>query len=127
MIDEVPQSQTATTTNVVEDLPVIVFRLDRQLRLLYVNPAITTILGPRPEELIGRTGLEAGLDPEQWAAFEAATHKVFATGRPSEADFVARTSQGTRHFEAHLFPEASASGEVTSILDHALLTNRAAA
>jgi PAS domain S-box-containing protein len=49
--------QERAPMNVVERLPVIVFRLDRQLRLLYVNPAVTTILGPRPEDLIGRTAL----------------------------------------------------------------------
>jgi PAS domain S-box-containing protein len=107
--------QERAPMNVVERLPVIVFRLDRQLRLLYVNPAVTTILGPRPEDLIGRTALEAGVDPEQWASFEAACHKVFATGEPTAADFVARTAQGKRHFEAHLFPE-TADGKVASIL-----------
>ncbi len=63
--------------------------------------------GGEPEDLIGRTALEAGVDPEQWAAFEAACAKVFATGAPGEADFAARTAQGTRYFEAHLFPEAA--------------------
>jgi len=115
-MEETPGSQAAAATNVVERLPVIVFRLDRQLRLLYVNPAVTAILGPRPEDLIGRTALEAGVDAEQWAAFQAACAKVFSTGQPSEADFVARLSQGTRHFEAHLFPETDTSGEVTSLL-----------
>lgn len=108
--------QSLASTNVVERLPVIVFRLDRQLRLQYVNPAVTAILGPRPEDLIGHTALEVGVDPEQWAAFVAACEKVFSTGKPNEADFVARTAQGTRYFEAHLFPEASSDGEVTSIL-----------
>ncbi len=95
----------------VERLPVIVFRMDRELRLLYVNEAVATILGPRPEDLIGRTAREAGVDTDQWAAFEAACRKVFATGQPQEADFVTkgtkmsqRMGEGTRYFEAHLFP-----------------------
>ena len=116
MMDESNRPQAPASTNVVERLPVIVFRLDRQLRLSYVNPAVTTVLGPRPEDLIGRTALEAGVDREQWAAFVAACQRVFSTGTPGDADFVARTAQGTRHFEAHLFPEASPSGEVMSIL-----------
>ncbi|MEJ0037550.1 MAG: PAS domain-containing protein [Gammaproteobacteria bacterium] len=115
-MNEPYRPQAAATTNIVERLPVIVFRLDRQLRLLYVNAAVTAILGARPEDLFGRTALEAGLNPEQWAAFEAACQKVFSTGKPGEADFVIHTTQGTRHFEAHLFPEADASGPVTSIL-----------
>ena len=115
-ITESNRSPDCAQTNVVERLPVIVFRLDRQLRLLYVNAAVTKILGPRPEDLFGRTALEAGADPEQWAAFRAACEKVFTTGEPTEADFVARTAQGTRYFEAHLFPEAEAQGAVTSLI-----------
>jgi PAS domain S-box-containing protein len=104
------RQQDCAPTNVVERLPVIVFRMDRRLRLLYVNSAVTTILGRNPDELLGRTGLEAGVDPEQWAAFQAACEKVFTTNEPTEADFVARTSQGTRYFEAHLFPEPDSQG-----------------
>jgi PAS domain S-box-containing protein len=101
---------------VVERLPVIVFRLDQQLRLLYVNEAVTDILGPLPADLIGLTALQAGVDPEQWAAFEAACRRVFAGAGPQEADFVVRKTQGTRHFEAHLFPELNAFGDVQSII-----------
>ena len=116
MMNESISPPESALTTAVERLPVIVFRLDRQLRLLYINPAITTILGPRPEDLIGRTALEAGVNPEQWGLFAAACQRVFTTGAPQEADFVAATSQGTRHFEAHLFPEADADGNVTSII-----------
>jgi PAS domain S-box-containing protein len=116
MTDESIQPEQYVPMNVVERLPVIIFRLDRQLRLLYVNPAVTTILGPRPEQLIGRTALEAGVKPEQWAPFAAACQRVFTAGEPQEADFVAATAQGTRHFEAHLFPEADAQGKVESII-----------
>jgi PAS domain S-box-containing protein len=110
------RSQSSASTHVVERLPVIVFRLDRQLRLLYVNEAVVTNLERKPEDLLGRTVLEAGVDSGQSAAFETACQKVFQTGAPTEADFVARTGKGTRHFEAHLFPETDADGKVTSIL-----------
>src|SRR5689334_11577622 len=116
------RQQDCIPTNVVERLPVIVFRLDRRLRLLYVNSAVTTILGRTPDELLGRTGLEAGVDPEQWAAFQAACEKVFATKAPTEADFVARTSQGTRYFEAHLFPEPDAQNATPCLLG--IMTDR---
>jgi PAS domain S-box-containing protein len=106
----------------VERLPVIVFRLDRQLRLLYVNSAVRAILGRDPEALIGRTPLEAGVDRDQWGAFEAACRKVCSTGEQQEADFVARTAQGTRHFEAHLFPELDAHGKVHSLIG--IITDR---
>ncbi|MEJ1960182.1 MAG: ATP-binding protein [Gammaproteobacteria bacterium] len=116
MMDESPRPQERALTNVIERLPVIVFRLDRLLRLVYVNSAVTTILGPRPEDLIGRTALEVGVSAEQWAPFAGACHRVLAAGEPQEADFVAPTTQGTRHFEAHLFPEADALGNIVSII-----------
>jgi PAS domain S-box-containing protein len=117
MLDEKTRPTDKPLAQAVERLPVIVFRLDSQLRLLYVNEAVANILGPRPEDLIGRTALEAGVDPEQWPAFETACHRVFTTGEQQEADFIAHTaSQGKRHFEAHLFPERGAHGEVKSII-----------
>jgi PAS domain S-box-containing protein len=117
MQDELTRPQQRLADHSVESLPVIVFRMDRQLRLLYVNEAVTAILGPRPGDLIGRTAREAGVDLEQWAAFESACQRVFVGGQPHEADFVARTAGGTRHFEAHLFPEKdSSTGEVRSII-----------
>jgi PAS domain-containing protein len=49
MPDETTRSPQQPLAQVVERLPVIVFRLDRHLRLLYVNEAVTEILGPQPE------------------------------------------------------------------------------
>ena len=116
MKDDVTPPDEHALAHFVERLPVIVFRLDRQLRLLYVNQAVTQVLGPRPEDLIGLTALEAGVDPEQWSAFKAACQRVYLTGEQQHADFVARTSQGLRHFEAHVFPEPAANGDVSSII-----------
>ena len=115
MKDDVIPLDEHSLAHFVERLPVIVFRLDRQLRLLYVNQAVADLLGPRPCDLVGRTLLEAGIDGEQRAAFEAACQRVYVTGEQQDADLVARTSQGLRHFEAHLFPEANADG-VRSII-----------
>lgn len=116
MKDDIPRSDEDSPANFVERLPVIVFRLDRQFRLLYVNQAVTRLLDRHPEDLIGRTALEVGVDPEQWTAFEAACQRVYATGEQQEADLVARTSQGQRQFEAHLFPETGPDDEVHSIV-----------
>src|SRR5690242_4525962 len=116
MTDEVTSSGEPSLAHFVERLPVIVFRLDRQLRLIYVNQAVTRILGPDPASLIGRTALEAGVNAEQWAPFEHACQRVYATGEQQEADFIAKTAQGTRYFEAHLFPEMDAEGKVQSII-----------
>jgi PAS domain S-box-containing protein len=122
MKDDVIPPGEHSLAHFVERLPVIVFRLDRRLRLLYVNKAVRTILGKEPADLIGRTPREAGVDTEQWAAFQAACERVYATGEQQEADFIARTAQGTRHFEAHLFPETDAPARLHSIIG--IITDR---
>jgi len=116
MQDDVTPLDEHSLAHFVERLPVIVFRLDRQLRFLYVNQAVSRVLGPRPEDLVGRTALEVGIDPEQSGALEAACQRVYVSGEQQNADLVARTSQGLRHFEAHLFPEPTADGGVHSII-----------
>ncbi len=49
MTDDVTFTGEPSLAHFVERLPVIVFRLDRQLRLVYVNKAVTRILGPQPD------------------------------------------------------------------------------
>ncbi len=106
-----------TLAHFVERLPVIVFRLDRQLRLIYVNEGGHPHPGAaarRPDRAHRARSRRA--TPSSGRAFEAACQRVFATGEQQEADFIARTAQGTRHFEAHLFPEVGANGDVQSII-----------
>src|SRR5262249_21897263 len=50
----------------VESLPDVVARFDRDLRYLYINPAISRLTSLPPEHFLGRSNQEAGL-PE--AAF----------------------------------------------------------
>jgi PAS domain S-box-containing protein len=116
MHDDFVRPHEHSLAHLVERLPVIVFRIDRQLRLLYVNQAVEAILGVGAETLIGRTAAEAGIDAEQWSRFEAACQQVFAAAEQHEADFIASTAQGKRHFEVHLFPEVDGHGEVQSII-----------
>jgi len=116
MKDDVIHSEEHLLAHFVGRLPVVVFRLDRQLRLLYVSRTVTAILGVRPEDLVGRTALEAGINPDPWAAIETACQRVFATGEQQDADFTASTQQGQRHFEAHLFPDVDSHGKVQSII-----------
>jgi PAS domain S-box-containing protein len=116
MLDSIVRPHEQSLASLVERLPVIVFRLDRGLRHLYVNPAVEAITGWPPSVLLGKSGLEAGVDPEMWLPFAAACERVYASGEPEEVEFTGDTPQGRRHFECHLFPELSADGGVDSII-----------
>ncbi len=102
--------------SLVERLPVIMFRVDRHLRTLYVNPAVETIAGWTPEALLGKTCSDAGIDAEIRVPFETACRRVYDTAEPQEIEFTGDTPRGRRHFECHLFPERGADGQVESIV-----------
>jgi PAS domain S-box-containing protein len=122
MVEDAVRSQEHSLASLVERLPAIVFRLDRQLRHLYINPAIETLTGWPAGPFLGKTALEAGIDAQMWPPLEAACRRVFATSQAEDLAFTGDTPRGRRHFECHLFAETNAAGEVASLIG--LITDR---
>jgi PAS domain S-box-containing protein len=100
----------------LESLPVVVFRLDRDLRHLYINNAVRDVLGWGPERLLGKRAAQAGLEAEVAAGFEAACREVFATGEVRRYDFRVESDRGLRFLEAQLLPEFDAQGKLESLV-----------
>ena len=100
----------------VENVPDIITRFDRQFRHLYINPAIERASGLRPEAFLGKTSREAGMPRELCDYWEWVLKEAIDSGRESTFDFDFETPQGTRHFQARLVPQFSATGEVESVL-----------
>ncbi len=122
MVEDAVRLQEHSLAGLVERLPAIVFRLDRHLRHLYINPAVQTITGWPASQFIGKTAAEAGIDAEMWPPFEAACQRIFHTAEPQDLAFTGNTPHGRRHFECHLFPELDAAGVVVSLIG--LITDR---
>ncbi|MEP7246579.1 MAG: ATP-binding protein [Gammaproteobacteria bacterium] len=122
MKDDAFKPHEHSLASLVERLPVVVFRLDRALRHLYVNPAVETMTGWPPEDLVGRSALESGVDPELWLPFEAACRRVYSTAEPQEIEFSADLQHRKRHLECQLFPEMGAFNRVDTIIG--LITDR---
>ncbi len=100
----------------LESLPVVVFRLDRGLRCLYVNHAVHDVFGWPPERLLGKRAAEAGLDAERAARFETACREVLESGEPRRYDFTLDTPGGDRFLEAQLLPEFDSEGRLESLV-----------
>lgn len=100
----------------VANLPDVIARFDRDLRHLYVSPAIERVTGRSAEEFLGRTNGEAGMPPELVATWDTALSRVFATGLPEQLEFTFPALEGPRRFDCRLIPEADAAGAVTSVL-----------
>lgn len=99
-----------------ENLPDIVARFDRDLRHIYVNPAIQHAIGLLPQEFVGKTNRELGLPDELVTSWETKMGRVFATGQEEISAFRFATPQGDRYYQSRLVPEFDANGTVVSVL-----------
>ncbi|MGZ8218544.1 CHASE3 domain-containing protein [Methylomagnum sp.] len=98
--------------SLVEHLPDVVFRLDRELRHLYVSPAVARYTGIAPEVLLGKTPREAGFDPADRCRFEALCRKVMASGEEATFEF----DGSGRYLRCRLVAESGETGAIESIL-----------
>jgi two-component system, sensor histidine kinase len=89
----------------VEDIPDIIVRFDRQCRHVYVNPAITRATGLLPGHFIGKTHEEAGMPSELAAEWRRSIDTVIRTGQTLFTEFHFATPHGVRFYHAQLSPE----------------------
>ena len=94
----------------------IIFRFDRQLRHVYVNPAVELATGIPAHEFIGKTDREVGMPQELLSFWEQSIEKVFQTSQPNEYEFRYLTPTGSKYYQSRLFPELAADGSVESVL-----------
>lgn len=64
-----------------------IMRFDRELRHLYVSPAVTVEVGLMPEEMVGKTHAELGFPQHLLDIWEPAMRGVFETGQPARIEF----------------------------------------
>ncbi|KKG15790.1 PAS domain S-box protein, partial [Methanosarcina sp. 2.H.T.1A.15] len=99
-----------------ENSPDVISRLDRQNRHMYVNPAAAEPYGHSPEEIVGKTNSELGMDPENVKFWEGHYENVFTTGKPETMEFHYKSPQGKEYyFNTRIVPEFI-GGEVSSVL-----------
>ncbi len=99
----------------VENSPDWTSRIDRDLRFVYVNPAVERSFGVRAAEVLGRTIRR--ILPEDYAwGWETVLRKVFVTGEEQTLEFSLRVAGEDRYFHARVVPEYDGSGAVGSVL-----------
>jgi PAS domain S-box-containing protein len=99
-----------------ENSPDVIARFDRQKRHIYANPFAAEPYDTYPEEIIGKTNSELGMDPEQVKFWEGHYENVFTTGKPETMEFHYKSPQGKEYyFNTRVVPEF-VNGRVTSIL-----------
>jgi diguanylate cyclase (GGDEF)-like protein/PAS domain S-box-containing protein len=99
-----------------ENVPDIVQRFDKELRHLYINPAVERFIGMPHEDFIGRTYREMGLPENIVLLWDNALRRAFDTGQESIIEIDMQGRHGRVFLEARLVPEFAKDGSIESVL-----------
>ncbi len=100
----------------VEGLPDIVVRVDREGRYLYVSPQFEAFSGRAAADVVGRSPREFGVPAEVCDAWDTAISLVVADGASRELQVVLDGAGGQRAFDCRFVPEGGDGGRVDSVL-----------
>jgi PAS domain S-box-containing protein len=100
----------------VENSPDVINRFDRQLRHVYVNPAVERVTGISPEKLIGKTNEKLGICPDILLVWNQRIERVFKTGEDQVIDFEFATTKGVKSYQSHFVPEYGRDGSVEFVM-----------
>ncbi|HEY9635092.1 MAG TPA: histidine kinase dimerization/phosphoacceptor domain -containing protein [Coleofasciculaceae cyanobacterium] len=100
----------------VENSPDVIARFDRQLRHIYVNPAIERAIGIPSAAFLNKTNQELGM-PEKFVSYwNEGIQKVFDTAEEKFIEFDWQTQTEVRSYHSHLVPEYARDGSVEFVL-----------
>ncbi|HEY3269533.1 MAG TPA: PAS domain S-box protein [Armatimonadota bacterium] len=100
----------------VERAPDVIMRFDRQLRHLYVNPAMEAGSGMSRSALLGQTSEEVGVPPEQFAVWSRNLRQVFDVGAEVQWEHSYHAVAGLRHYHTRAVPEMAPDGTVETVI-----------
>ena len=100
----------------VEHAPDIIARIDRELRHVYVNPAVVSATGVAAHQITGGAHPQPGVPLELCVRWAAGVRKVFASGMPYRFEVSFTAPGGEKHYESRMVPELGADAEIESVL-----------
>lgn len=102
---------------IADHSPDVIVRFDRELRHVYVNAAIQRITGLSPEDIIGKSNRELGMEPMLCDRWDATLNALFETGEPQRVEFSFVNQQGElREFLGRFVAEFDDTGRVVHAL-----------
>jgi PAS domain S-box-containing protein len=114
--EEALARRSAELQALLDHLPDVVARFDREGRHLYVNPAVERATGLSAGQFIGLTNRDLGMPAELVDRWDAVLAEVLETGESREIDFAFPSPAGERRFWSLLVPEHDAEGSIVGAL-----------
>jgi len=102
--------------SLAENVPCVLMRFDRQLRIAYLSSQSDRYIPNSVEQMLGRTNREIGMPEHLCDLWDAATERVFQTGTPEEIEFNLAGPAGMRTFALKFAPEFGPDQEVQYVL-----------
>jgi PAS domain S-box-containing protein len=109
--EELRQSEREFST-LVENSPDVISRLDRDLRFIYISPALERNSELTTTQFLGRSATEVNLPGHNWENFASTCHEVFETGEAITREF----SDYGHSYRTRVIPELSSDGAVESLM-----------
>jgi PAS domain S-box-containing protein len=94
----------------VNNTPDVIIRCDKQLRYVYVNPAVERNTGSPTTEFIGKTSEQLGIPPHLCQLWNETLLKVFETGTEQIIEYQAPSVLGLRTYQSRVVPELDKDG-----------------
>ena len=99
-----------------ENVPDLITRFDRNMRLVYTNPAVLRRTGLPGEALAGRTAHEYGTTPAAAARWESVAREVLDSGKPRRYEHTNAWQGEMQVLDVQVVPERDAEGHVQTVL-----------
>jgi PAS domain S-box-containing protein len=106
----------ATFHSLLEHLPVIVSRFDRQHRHLYINSAVEKDVPFSPDYFLGKTNSELSMPVERARLWDSAIEDAFVRGEKQTIRFSVADFGPERTFETIFVPERDENGRIETVL-----------
>jgi PAS domain S-box-containing protein len=116
--EQLGRSRLEAFEAIAENSPDLIFRFDRQLRHVYVNPAAERQMRRPRHAIRGRTQRELGMVEATAREWEESLERVFRSGSARRFEFTLGSTwlDVQEHFEAFATPERGARGEIETVL-----------
>jgi len=96
--------------------PDLIFRVDRQLRHVFVNQRVLDATGLTREQYIGKTNRELQMPEKLCQLWDKTFSAVFGNGSPQELEFTFPSSKGLIYYQMRIVPEKDLNGNVTTVI-----------
>lgn len=116
LADEELKKKEENFRTLTENIPEIIARFDKNLRHIYINPAIEKATGLPSSTFIGKTNEDLGMPSEKVRVWNKYMNLAFDTGQQQIFEFDFQSPEGIIFFSAMVVPEFSEDGKVNTLL-----------